>query len=87
MNGPFLASAALMVSSLAGYVLGTVAPYPGREASIAGLLVGVTLSTVTYGRSGGGATEPRSDAGATEPRSDAGATEPRSEAHEGSESR
>ncbi|QZY00778.1 hypothetical protein [Halobaculum rubrum] len=67
MNGSFLASAALTVSSLAGYVLGTVAPYPGREASIAGVLVGVTLATVTHGRSGGGATGPVIDAEATDP--------------------
>jgi len=67
MNGQFLASAALTLSSLAGYVLGTVAPYPGREASIAGLSVGVTLASVTYSRSGGGSTEVGSDTGSTDP--------------------
>ncbi|MFC6786835.1 hypothetical protein ACFQFH_13395 [Halobaculum halobium] len=49
MNGSFLAAATLTVLSLAGYAVGTVEPYPGREATIAGLLVGVTLATVTYG--------------------------------------
>lgn len=58
MNGQFLASAALTLSSLAGYVFGIVAPYPGREASIAGLFVGVTLASVTYGRNDAGATDP-----------------------------
>ncbi|SHH09536.1 hypothetical protein [Halobaculum gomorrense] len=49
MDRQFLASAAVTVLSLAGYVIGTVEPYPGREASLMGLLVGVTLATVTYG--------------------------------------
>ena len=67
MNGSFLASAALTLSSLGGYVLGTVAPYPGREASIAGLFVGITLTVVTHGRGDGGSTDPETDAGAPEP--------------------
>lgn len=51
MNGSFLAATALTVLSLVGYVVGTVEPYPGREASLVGFSVGVTLATVTYGRS------------------------------------
>ena len=57
MNGAFLASAGLALLSLAGYAVGTVEPYPGREAAIAGLLVGVTLATVTYRRNGAGAAD------------------------------
>ncbi|WP_313693456.1 hypothetical protein [Halorarum halobium] len=52
MNRTFLASLGLTGLSLVGYVAGTVASYPGREASIAGLLAGVTLAAVTYGREG-----------------------------------
>ncbi|ESP89199.1 hypothetical protein [Candidatus Halobonum tyrrellensis] len=53
MNRTFLAGAALTALSAVGYVAGTVAPYPGREASIAGVMVGLTLAAVTYGRGGG----------------------------------
>ncbi|MXR42909.1 hypothetical protein GRX01_16365 [Halobaculum sp. WSA2] len=67
MNGSFLASMALTLASLGGYVLGTVAPYPGREASIAGLFVGITLAVVTHGRSDAGSTDPETDAGTPEP--------------------
>lgn len=54
MNRTFLAAAALTAVSAAGYAVGTVAPYPGREASLAGLMVGVTLAAVTYGREADG---------------------------------
>ncbi|QZP36513.1 hypothetical protein [Halobaculum magnesiiphilum] len=57
MNGPFLAAATLTLLSLAGYIVGTIEPYPGREAAIAGLLVGVTLATVTYRRNGAGSAD------------------------------
>lgn len=50
MDWTFLGAVALTTLSLVGYVVGTVAPYPGREASIAGLFAGVTLLAVTYGR-------------------------------------
>lgn len=49
MNDAFLAAAGLTALSLVGYVAGTLSPYPGREASLAGLIVGVTLLAVTYG--------------------------------------
>ncbi|WP_435063364.1 hypothetical protein [Halobaculum sp. EA56] len=49
MDRTFLASAALTALSLVGYVAGTASPYPGREASLAGVMVGVTLVAVTYG--------------------------------------
>lgn len=50
MDRTFLAAVALTVLSLVGYVAGVVAPYPGREASIIGILAGVTLAAVTYSR-------------------------------------
>ena len=37
---------ALMGLSLAGYAVGVVAPYPGREASLAGVMVGLTLVAI-----------------------------------------
>ncbi|QLG28009.1 hypothetical protein HUG10_10790 [Halorarum halophilum] len=48
MDRTFLAAAALTALSLVGYVAGVVAPYPGREACIVGLLAGVTLAAVTF---------------------------------------
>ncbi|MFC7097290.1 hypothetical protein [Halobaculum marinum] len=67
MDRTFLAAIALTLASLVGYVAGVAAPYPGREVSIAGLLIGVTLAAVTYGRNGGGTVTgggaPRSDGG------------------------
>ncbi|WP_435124002.1 hypothetical protein [Halobaculum sp. D14] len=50
MNRAFAASAALTAASLVGYAAGVVAPYPGREASLVGLMAGVTLAAVTYHR-------------------------------------
>ena len=64
MDRTFLAASTLAVLSLVGYVTGVVAPYPGREASLVGLMVGVTLVAVTYGRGGDtvtGGTVGRSD--------------------------
>ena len=53
MDRTFLAGTVLTALSVAGYTVGVVAPYPGREASIAGVMVGVTLTAVTYGRGRG----------------------------------
>lgn len=50
MDRTFLAAATLTGLSTVGYLVGTVASYPGREASLAGLMVGVALAAVTYGR-------------------------------------
>ncbi|MFC7070017.1 hypothetical protein [Halobaculum lipolyticum] len=66
MDRTFLASVALTALSFGGYVAGIAAPYPGREASLVGLMVGVTLTAVSYGRDGGtvtGGGVGRSDAG------------------------
>ena len=41
----------LAVVSVLGYAIGVAAPYPGRAASIVGVMVGVTLYAI--GREGG----------------------------------
>lgn len=51
MNRELTAGSVLTGLSLLGYGLGVVAPYPGRSASIVGLMVGVTL--VAIGTGGG----------------------------------
>lgn len=38
--------------SVLGYVVGVVAPYPGRSATIIGVMVGVTLAAVGTGGDG-----------------------------------
>lgn len=43
----------LAALSVLGYAIGVAAPYPGRAASIVGLMVGVTLYAI--GREDGGA--------------------------------
>ena len=43
---------ALTALALVGYAIGVAAPYPGRSASIVGLMVGVTLYAIGY--DGGG---------------------------------
>lgn len=50
MDQTFLAAAALTALSTVGYLVGVVAAYPGREASLVGLMVGIALAAVTYGR-------------------------------------
>jgi len=38
----------LTALAVAGYAIGVAAPYPGRSASIVGVMVGVTLYAVGY---------------------------------------
>lgn len=40
------AGVAMTALAAAGYVLGVLAPYPGRSATIAGVMVGLTLWAV-----------------------------------------
>jgi hypothetical protein len=42
----------LAAVSVLGYAIGIAAPYPGRSATLVGLMVGVTLYAIGYG--GGG---------------------------------
>jgi hypothetical protein len=44
----------LTVASLTGYVVGTVAAYPGRSFTITGLTVGLALLAIGRGRQPGG---------------------------------
>jgi hypothetical protein len=39
----------LAAVSVLGYAIGVAAPYPGRSASLVGLMVGVTLYAIGYG--------------------------------------
>jgi hypothetical protein len=39
----------LTALGVAGYAIGVAAPYPGRSASIVGVMVGVTLYAIGYG--------------------------------------
>jgi hypothetical protein len=49
MNRERTAGGVLVALSLLGYGAGVVAPYPGRSASIVGLMVGVTLVAIGTG--------------------------------------
>lgn len=49
MNRTFVAGVVLTLASLAGYVAGVVAPYPGRAFTLSGLMVGITLLAVSAG--------------------------------------
>lgn len=46
MNHVKVAGAVLTVAGLVGYVVGVLAPYPGRGFSLAGVMVGLTLLSV-----------------------------------------
>ncbi|MFC6825347.1 hypothetical protein [Halopelagius fulvigenes] len=46
MNRLRAAGIALTVLGVVGYVLGTVEAYPGRSASVIGVMVGVTLYSI-----------------------------------------
>lgn len=49
MNRATGAGVVCTVGGLAGYVAGTVAPYPGRSFSITALMVGITLLAIGWG--------------------------------------
>lgn len=46
MNGTTAAGILLTLAGVAGYVIGVLAPYPGRGFSVAGVMVGITLLSV-----------------------------------------
>ena len=46
MNRTLAGGTVLTALGLAGYVLGVLAPYPGRSVSIAGVMAGVTLAVI-----------------------------------------
>lgn len=49
MDRTFLGGTVLTLASLAGYVVGVLAAYPGRAFAISGFMVGVTLLAVSGG--------------------------------------
>ncbi len=46
MNSLQAVGVALTVAGVAGYVVGVVAPYPGRGFSMAGVMVGLTFLSI-----------------------------------------
>jgi hypothetical protein len=44
------AGVAVTAAGIAGYVVGTAVPYPGRAFSITALIVGITLLSITAGQ-------------------------------------
>lgn len=53
MERTFVLGVVLTVGGLVGYGVGVSAAYPGRELSLVGIMVGITLTAVGLG--GGGA--------------------------------
>lgn len=46
MNTALAAGLALTLAGLVGYLVGIVAPYPGRAFSVTGVMVGITLLAI-----------------------------------------
>lgn len=46
MNRTLVSGLGLTVLGVVGYVIGLLAPYPGRAFSITGIMVGITLAAV-----------------------------------------
>lgn len=46
MNTVSVAGGALTLAGLAGYLVGVVAPYPGRAFSVTGVMAGITLVAI-----------------------------------------
>ncbi len=46
MNTALAAGLALTLAGLVGYLVGVVAPYPGRAFSVTGVMVGITLLAI-----------------------------------------
>ena len=46
MNRLFGIGISLTVVSLAGYLVGVFAPYPGRSVSLVGIMAGITLTAI-----------------------------------------
>ena len=49
MNTALAAGTAFTVAGLVGYLIGVVAPYPGRAFSVTAVMVGVTLLAIGRG--------------------------------------
>ncbi|MFC6732488.1 MULTISPECIES: hypothetical protein [unclassified Haladaptatus] len=48
MNTVLGAGFAITALSLVGYAIGVLAPYPGRELSLTGVMVGITLLSISW---------------------------------------
>ncbi len=46
MNRTLASGLGLTVLGVVGYVIGLLAPYPGRAFSITGIMVGITLAAI-----------------------------------------
>ena len=49
MNRMFGIGIFLTVLSLAGYLVGVFAPYPGRSVSLVGVMAGITMTAIGQG--------------------------------------
>jgi hypothetical protein len=63
MDSTRLAGVVVAALALVGYVVGVVAPYPGRSITLTGLMVGLTLAAV--GGRGDGSGDGGGDASGT----------------------
>ncbi|UPV99875.1 hypothetical protein M0R88_15315 [Halorussus gelatinilyticus] len=57
MDTALAAGLALTLAGLVGYLVGIVAPYPGRAFSVTGVMIGITLLAIgrwSDGNEGGG---------------------------------
>jgi hypothetical protein len=52
MDRTFAVAAVITATSVAGYLVGVLAAYPGRSFAITGVMVGVTLLAVANGGAG-----------------------------------
>jgi hypothetical protein len=49
MERTFVVGAAMVLTGLVGYGVGISTPYPGRELSLVGIMVGITIAAVGLG--------------------------------------
>jgi hypothetical protein len=49
MKRTFVVGAATTLAGLGGYAIGVGSPYPGRELSLVGIMVGITVAAVGLG--------------------------------------
>lgn len=52
MRRTFIAGVGVTAAGLVGYAAGVAAAYPGRELSLVGIMIGITLTSVGLGGDG-----------------------------------
>ena len=75
MDRVSLAGWTVLALSIVGYAIGTVAPYPGRSATLPGMMVGIALAVIGTESEGGSRAGSDAEAGtraATDPASAGG---------------